>query len=220
MAEIEISVNNLNSTDRKFYLFSTPPVVSGSGPNIFANIYLATGLVAGSTGTGKITVTTDKLYAICGKQSLAVGSTVLTSDKHVVTLGDSGAQNGTGVTIKNNEHVPHFDKPKTKKNAPPGNYQVITGSDFTAQDNFFTGLGGTNQDGQVIPVSTFKADPSITYSIAPVKMYYICTGSYKTGQIINVKEVGETVTIDFTTGYTSAITEYQLDGTFSPPRYT
>jgi hypothetical protein len=59
-------------------------------------------------------------------------------------------------------------------------------------------MGGLNMQGKVVPVATFLAAPSQVYNLFPVVRYYIATGTYTPGQILNVQQVGVTQLVDFT----------------------
>lgn len=54
------------------------------------------------------------------------------------------------------------------------------------------------QDGEVVPVAVWQAKPNQQYQITPKRTYYISTGKYKAGRIVNVAELGTIATIDFT----------------------
>jgi len=74
-----------------------------------------------------------------------------------------------------------------------------------------------NMNGQVVPMATFLAAPSTVYNIYPVVKYYIATGTYTPGQIINVQAMGLTQLVDFTnTTFNSATYIHANNGKYVP----
>jgi hypothetical protein len=67
-------------------------------------------------------------------------------------------------------------------------------------DHIYVGMGAKdpNDDTSVVPVATFVAHPNMTYVIWPHVVYYISTGDYAAGQIIDVAALGVTQEVDFT----------------------
>lgn len=68
----------------------------------------------------------------------------------------------------------------------------------------FLGFGGQDSSGDVVPLATFPMLPNQTYNVTPVVKYYIGTGSFTAGEIIDVQQIGPTILIDFTTGPVTA----------------
>lgn len=79
--------------------------------------------------------------------------------------------------------------------------------------NIFIGIGGKTADGEILPIATFQPTPQNTYQITPLVTYYVATGSYTPGTIMNVTALGNPGTIDFT-GQTSsnAVANYEDTG--------
>lgn len=64
--------------------------------------------------------------------------------------------------------------------------------------NIFIGLGGESGDGDVVPMFTTTAHPGQIYHMKPVVKYYIGTGSYVEGEIIDIEDIGTIQLVDFT----------------------
>jgi hypothetical protein len=78
----------------------------------------------------------------------------------------------------------------------------------------YLGLGG-RVGSKVIPVAVFAAQPSQTYTIVPVVKFYICTGEYLPGEIIDIQSVGVKQPVEFTQGSNHSHTFiHQSDGTY------
>lgn len=52
--------------------------------------------------------------------------------------------------------------------------------------------------GSIIPVASIVAKPSNEYILYPKAIYYICTGSYQPGTIVDIKTIGRKLKVDFT----------------------
>lgn len=65
--------------------------------------------------------------------------------------------------------------------------------------NIFVGLCGdsANRDGIIIPIFTYVAHPSHTFHVVPLIKYYIGTGSYPEGEIIDIDDIGLSMLVDF-----------------------
>ena len=65
--------------------------------------------------------------------------------------------------------------------------------------NAYCGLGlqsSTSQD--IAPAAIWSAEPNQQYVVEPKQTYYISTGDYEEGNILDVEQLGSIATIDFT----------------------
>jgi hypothetical protein len=66
-------------------------------------------------------------------------------------------------------------------------------------DNIFIGLGAIDPIKKTtIPVAVFKAQPGKDNTIRPHVTYYVGTGEYKPGTIIDVSTISKALEVDFT----------------------
>ncbi|RBA17563.1 hypothetical protein FPRO05_11278 [Fusarium proliferatum] len=89
---------------------------------------------------------------------------------------------------------------------------------IVSSGNIFIGLGAPSADNPQItsPTATFAAEPSMTYTIWPKNTWYICTGSFQAGTIIEVQSVGVTQEVDFENGRPDQTFTHNANGTYSP----
>ena len=59
-------------------------------------------------------------------------------------------------------------------------------------------MGKYDANQKIVPVASFPALPSQQYTLQPVVEFYVGTGSYQPGAAVNVTDIGEIGTIDFT----------------------
>ncbi|KAK0706154.1 hypothetical protein B0T26DRAFT_837077, partial [Lasiosphaeria miniovina] len=197
-----ISVINTSGKTQSYLLFAVVPKVSSVTGSVFTNVFMtAPPIVSKPNRSSSTTFTiTREFFAICGTsiRSLAAGVQVGTSDYESAVLGTNQIP-GTTFSFTTVDGA-HFILPSPAKTAPNGAYTIATDSSFRIPNpnNTFVGLGGMSTAGSVVPMATFLASPSDTYNIFPVVKYYIATGSYSPGEIINVQEIGVTQLVDFT----------------------
>lgn len=73
----------------------------------------------------------------------------------------------------------------------------------------------------VVPVSVWQAKPNQKYQITPKRTYFISTGTYHAGRIVDFAQLGAYATIDFT-GRTETVATVELhnDLGYSTVKYT
>ena len=67
----------------------------------------------------------------------------------------------------------------------------------------FCGLGRQNPksiEEDIVPVAVWEGDPTEVYEIIAKEIFYIATGDFKMGQIVNVRSIGKIAKIDFSSG--------------------
>jgi hypothetical protein len=85
--------------------------------------------------------------------------------------------------------------------------------------SYTIGNATINQEGSVILSSFISAPPNQEVSVSVSQIYYVAAAQYATGSIVNYGQaIANAAKCDFTTGYTTYTTNYQADGTFSPPK--
>ena len=75
-------------------------------------------------------------------------------------------------------------------------------------------------------VVVWQAQPNQTYQIIPVKKFFVSTGDFKLGTIVNVRTLGKVCTLDFTgtnpeaNGKNMATVEFDANNKYSDPVYS
>lgn len=79
------------------------------------------------------------------------------------------------------------------------NHTLLQSNILILEGNLFIGLGARdpNRDNRIVPVATFAAQPGLEYVIYPKSIYYIATGTYSEGAIVDFKGMGKMLQIDF-----------------------
>ncbi len=79
-------------------------------------------------------------------------------------------------------------------------------------------MGKYDATGNVVPCLTWSADPNAQYDVTPNATYYITTGSYTPGDVLDITEYGTKVAIPFSTappGWTVGTVTHEPEGTYS-----
>jgi hypothetical protein len=63
--------------------------------------------------------------------------------------------------------------------------------------NLYLGVGSQDPSGKVIPLQTYKAESSLTSKLYPKLTYYVATGDFEPGQLVDRTKIGKYVKIDF-----------------------
>lgn len=83
-------------------------------------------------------------------------------------------------------------------------------------DDVFIGLGKRNEKDVIVPVAIKTPSPSAEHIIQPVITFYVATGNFVAGKLVNIAIVGKTTVVDFTgKGKYNASLTYNPDGTYS-----
>ena len=109
----------------------------------------------------------------------------------------------------------NFTYPNESKHHTPAPQVIIL---TVLVDNIFTGMGAKNpnDDSDILPTATFVAHPGETYTIWPKVVFYVSTGEFDPGAIIDVQSVGQTLEIDFEEGLPDRTYIHTENGTFVP----
>lgn len=69
----------------------------------------------------------------------------------------------------------------------------------------------------ITPVATIPANPNSNFYFQPIVKYYIGTGTYEAGTVVNITEIGPVLSVDFTqTPETTAIYTQGSNNEYTP----
>ena len=231
-----INVVNKSGTPHNYFLFSSLPVITGSGgenaKQIYQNAISNTGKLHAS---GNMTVA-KQYYAICGtfQGDVKTGASVGSIDSFPAQLSTGKADGSHGVMETDSSSSPTTAYFASNDNSctKTANYSIsvskFNGSDPSEYVNGnervsrlmgvflgkpFVGLGALDsKTGLVQPAAINFADPQSTKFIAPVTIYYVGWGDYVAGQVIDVTTVGATCELNFTKNPNTATVTHDSNG--------
>ena len=205
-----IHISNNSGAFKNYFVFAKPPVVSNVLGEVYSNAWV-TFPDTPSSGSGFISYT-DEMYAYWGtvEKMVAPGVEVSSGQSLPVQLGPGGTD------YYFTARPPSYDLTKTANDAPAGQFSITSAPDFNTGAPFVFGLAKTNNIGLVAPVATFAGQPNTTFNIAPVTNFWVSTGSYTAGTVIDVTAIGPSIEIDFTgRSETTAIVTQDLSNQFT-----
>jgi len=225
MSDISIAVSNASAVEKNFFLFLAPPKINDDISGVFQTYFLKK--TVGANGSITFSFKND-LYAVCGSSSVTKDSSIeqLSAWQTPVQLKKANQnviQCYRADVTKNDGDKGQMSFAKTldtpdnqPKDYPNGSFIIKTYQDFNQGDDVFIGLGKKNEKGVIVPVAVKTPSPSSEHIIQPVITFYVATGNFFAGKLVNIAIVGKTTTIDFTgKGKYSASLTYNSDGTYS-----
>jgi len=213
-----INVTNNSAFQQSFFFFQKPAVYVG-GQLVYSNAIYQANLSPYATSGSILTFQfLQQFYA--GAQTsvpnLHVGqaSGYTTAAQPIDITPQSGTSNNT---TSLNVNPLGLTVPVSTPGVQPGAYRIITPSFNPVVAPINAGLAISNQATGTFVLSNFiQAQPLNNIDCQPIVIFYVATGSYQAGQVINfsTSSVGA-ATCDATTGFTTFNVTYNIDGTWS-----
>lgn len=220
-----ITITNQSNTPKRFLLFQDMPrPTNGPTGKVFWNVYQASPKIESGNDSKARFEMDSEFFAIYGTSSARdIGNVrVYTNNSKSVKLGPDGsvaALTADGESPKWNDEFA-----KGKKTAAKGGFSIMTDDTFTFPnrskfrlslshrifnavwltpsllDNIYIGVGAKDpkNPGSVIPIQTYLAEPSLNSLLFPHLKYYICTGEFQPGIIVDRTTIGSSLKVDFT----------------------
>jgi len=203
MASMTCEINIANKfRDTKFFLFQEVPRAD-NGPSgvIYSNIFKVTDSIQAATdGSSTLQFQMDnQFYAIFGSSTgQGTATRINTSSSRKITLGPGG----TVVAVTNTTGTFKWDDQavvgRTADN--DGGFQYITDDSIPTDSNSrYIGVGAADPDhpGKVLPIASYVAEPSLNSMLYPKMTYYVATGQWQPGQLVDRNVIGKYVKVDF-----------------------
>jgi hypothetical protein len=222
MGDYSIKIMNQSGDVQSYILFQEAPKAQGIPANeVFTNVYqTAPGIQTGHNSHALFKMHKE-FYCVCGTNPdpLAVDHSVTTSSADPVTLAQ-GNSSGTKVFLTAPANDPSWDDTRISTTLSSNAFAVQTDTNFQYpnENNIFVGLGAKNpnDDTDIVPTATFAAHPGELYTIWPKVKYYVSTGSFTPGTVIDVQAIGQTLEVDFETGLPDRTYIHNANGLFVP----
>ncbi|KAM0206037.1 hypothetical protein ACHAQI_008528 [Fusarium lateritium] len=215
-----IIITNNSGQTQNYVILSEKPEASDVAGRLWYTVFETAGNVSG--GQSAEIVISPENFAITGEAPLALGPgvTIVPSSSASVTLATNG-EPGTEVTAENDDGEFQLSTP-SNDSASPGSFTIKTGQFTNARyPNAFVGWGKSDNQGEITPLSVWNARSNQTYRVYPGDKYYVATGDFSQGEIVDVAEFGNVSDIDFTgrSTDTANITDTE-DGYFTSPEWS
>jgi hypothetical protein len=215
-----INVTNNSTANQDFFFFQAPAIYTG-GPTVYANS-LYSSLLQPYASSGTVLTFEMNVQYFAGAQTQTAAPTV----GHV-SGGSTSSQpvnlapaSGTGTNDATNMSVDPLGLSPAYSLAgvQPGAFRIVAPTYNPNSDgNFNIGSAIQNAAGGPATISNFVvAQPSQFVDCQPVLVFYVQTGSYQAGQVINFSSASTlAASCNTTTGHNTFNVTYNVDGTWS-----
>ncbi|WP_009631059.1 hypothetical protein [Synechocystis sp. PCC 7509] len=212
-----INVTNNSPSSQDFFFFQKPAVYSG-GQVVYSNSIYSQTLQPYALSGAVLTFNFLQQY-YAGVQSqvnppiVGQASGYTTASQPVdLTTGNTPNNNSTAMTIPLGLTPPSYTQ-----GVQPGAYRIVTPQFNPVTNKFNAGLAVKNlQTGSIVLSNFINAEPNKNIDCQPVLIFYVQTGGYQSGTVINftTSSVGS-ATCDTTQGLTTFNVSYDVDGSWS-----
>lgn len=216
-----VIVENNSPSHQEFFFFQQPAVYSG-GAKVYTN----------SVGHGSLPLYNpqrksqleftllQQYYAGVQRQSsppvIGQVQTGLVSQVDIDIAPQSGQASPDGTTVVIGDDSLYLDIPVVTPGVQPGAFRITTPSYAPSQHQFNVGLSTTNNDDEVLLSNFIAGEPSKNADVQPIVKFYVNTGSYKPGTVVNFSTSSATAALcDATAGKMLFHVTYNADGTWT-----
>lgn len=215
-----INVTNNSSTTQDFFFFQAPAIYTG-GPTVYSNSLYHSKLANATTGGSVLTFQMNVQY-YAGAQTQTSppavgqisGGTTASQPINLAPASGSGSSDATYMGI----NPLSLSVPVGVDGVQPGAFRIIAPTyNPNSEGNFNIGSAIQTIPGSPAIVSNFVvAQPNQFVDCQPVVVFYVQTGSYTPGQVINFTSASnQAATCDATTGHKTFNVTYNIDGTWT-----
>ena len=216
---LTINVTNEENVAQNFFFFQQPAIYSG-GETVYTNSLFEAPLGPSDTTGGQLMFQANLQFYAGIQQSLALtppevgevsGSSSASQAIDLATSSGSATKDTTTMTLAPlSLSVPTFNT-----GVQPGAFRIITAGWNTESQTYNAG-SATLVNGSIVLSNFIKASPLTNVDAQPILKYYVATGNYTAGTVMNFSESSVSAALcDFTSGHTVANVTYKNDGTWS-----
>jgi hypothetical protein len=217
---VTINVTNNSTSLQNFFFFQQPAQYSG-GAQVYANsLYTAPLLPISSSGAMLSFSPTLQVYAGAQQQAQPpqVGQVSrLFAARQPISVapppGGAAANDTTTMTVSPSLGL---SVPVSTAGPPAGSFRIVTPVFNTGLANYNAGLAVQSVSGSIILSNFVTAQPNSNLDCQPGLVFYVATGSYSAGTVIDFTgSSANAAKCDATPGYTAFNVSYNADGTFA-----
>lgn len=214
-----IIVENNSPSAQEFYFFQQPSVYVG-GYTVYTNSIGHGGLPASGSGTSQLQFLLEEQYyagvqkqmspPIVGQAQVGIVS------QQPIDLATQTGSTADGTSVVIGDDSLYLTAPVNTPGTQLGAFRITTPQFNPANTSINLGLSTTNGDGEILLSNFVMGEPSKNTDVQPIVKFYIQTGSYTPGTVVNFSSssVGAAV-CDATNGKLTFNVTYNADGTFT-----
>jgi hypothetical protein len=218
---LKIIVYNDTMYQAGFFFFQQPAIYAG-GQIVYSNSLYNRALPPAGSGSSLTFQTNVQFYAAVQEADTSTPSVGQSSGfetaSQAIDLAAAGnsPQNhdSTSMTWDQNSAALGLTVPANNPLVQPGAFRITT-AQYNPAINPFNAGSAVSVNSNVVLSNFVVAPPLMNIDCQPVLKYYVQTGSYQPGTVMNFSEssVGS-ASCDFTRGHTQAVVHYKNDGTW------
>ena len=217
---IKINVRNDSATVQNFFFFQQPAI---PGQGVYSNSLFTQALLPYANSGAILTFSiSTQFYAGVQQQlnTLIVGarSGELTASQPIeVTTSGGQANNTTTMSVSPSLGL---SAPVNTSGPPLGCFRILTPVFNPVLNNYNGGLAMRGKADSIVLSSFMTLPPNVALDCLPVLQFYVQTGSYAAGTVIEFGSVSATAALcDATPGYSTFSVAYNLDGSWTVTPY-
>jgi hypothetical protein len=220
---VTINVRNDSSTLHNFFFFQQPAVFPGVQGVYTDSLFMQALLPYASSGAILTFSISTQIYAGVQQRlnTLVVGarSGELTASQPIELTPAAGqpAKNTTTMIVSPSLGL---SAPVPTSGPPVGGFRIVTPVFDPVLNNYNGGLAMRAKAGSIVLSSFVTVQPNINLDCQPALKFYVQTGSYPAGTVIDFGSASRTAALcDATPGYSTFEVVYHLDGTWTVRPY-
>lgn len=217
---IQINVTNNSSGLQNFFFFQQPAVYVG-GSEVYSNSLLSTSILPSAQGGSSYTFLLNLQYYAGVQQQVnppQIGQPSGYSSA-IQPIGLTPASGGTPTNNATNMIVSPalgLTPPTSVAGVQPGAFRIITPTFNPILTPYNAGSAVKLPNGSVVLSNFVSANPNTNLDCQPVLKFYVQTGQYTSGTVMNFTTSSVNAALcDATSGYTTFNVTYNVDGTWT-----
>lgn len=217
---LTINVKNYEPQTQNFYFFQQPAIYTGGG-QVYSNS-LYTQALGNYDATGAILTFQVNLQYYAGIQQAntppAIGAASgFASASRAIDLALSSGGSSKDCTTATVDNGLGLSAPVNAEGVQAGAFRIITPS-FTSPPYYNVG-SAVEVNGGILLSNFVQANPLSNTDCQPILTYYVQTGSYTPGSVMNFTQSSLNAALsDFTGGYTVCNVSLNANGTWTVQR--
>ena len=215
----QITVTNNSPSPQTMFFFQQPAKYSGSS-TVYSNSLASQQIAAKpSVGTAQIQFTADiQIYAGVQTQSTPIEVSLVNTSSIAevpIDVASSSNPNAKDMTTMSVDTGLALSAPVTGAGIEDGAFRIVTPTFNPVTTPYNAGLAALAQ--QNILLSNFVvANPNQNIDVMPQVIFYVATGSYTAGMVIDFDSVSNNAALcDATNGQEDFMVTYNADGTWT-----
>ncbi|OOM06416.1 hypothetical protein [Clostridium saccharobutylicum] len=217
--EYLITVENQSPNPQEFYFFQEPAHYAG-GSTVYTNTISHGKLPAYNSGvTSQLQFSLISQYYAGVQKQLSppiIGNAQLgIISQAAIDVTHSGKEkNKTDVVIDEDGGI-YLNTPEHEDAVQQGSFRIATPTFNPNQTKINIGLSGRNEKGAIIMSNFIIGEPTKNIDVQPIVKFYVKTGSYKQGTVVNFTESSkDSAMCDATNGTEYFTVIYKQDGSW------